>query len=44
VPIIVRLEGNNAEVAAKLLDESGLDLVTAKGLTDAAKKSVAVIQ
>jgi succinyl-CoA synthetase beta subunit len=44
IPIIVRLEGNNAEVAAKLLDESGLDMIVAKGLADAATKSVAAIQ
>jgi succinyl-CoA synthetase beta subunit len=41
VPIVVRLEGNNAEVAAKMLKESGLNLVVAGDLTDAAKKSVA---
>ncbi|MCA9425349.1 MAG: ADP-forming succinate--CoA ligase subunit beta [Candidatus Omnitrophica bacterium] len=38
VPLIVRLEGTNAEEAAKLLDESDLDFLVAKGLKDAAEK------
>jgi succinyl-CoA synthetase beta subunit len=44
VPVIVRLEGNNADIAIKLLDDSGLSLISAKGLTDAAQKAVAAIQ
>ncbi len=38
VPVIVRLEGTNADIAQKMLDESGLNLVSAKGLRDAAQK------
>ena len=38
LPVIVRLEGTNAEAAQKMLDESGLNLVSAKGLRDAAQK------
>ncbi len=38
VPIIVRLEGTNAEEAGKILQESGLNFLVAKGLADAAKK------
>ena len=38
LPVIVRLEGTNAPVAQKMLDESGLNLVSAKGLRDAANK------
>lgn len=41
VPIVVRLEGNNAEKGFALLEKSGLNLVTAHGLTEAAKKAVA---
>ena len=41
VPIVVRLEGNNAELGSKLLEESGLNIIAAKDLTDAAKKAVA---
>ncbi|MBM3163015.1 MAG: ADP-forming succinate--CoA ligase subunit beta [Chlorobi bacterium] len=38
LPVIVRLEGTNAEIAQKMLDESGLNLIAATGLHDAAAK------
>ncbi|HQF53678.1 MAG TPA: ADP-forming succinate--CoA ligase subunit beta [Fibrobacteria bacterium] len=38
VPIVVRLQGTNVEQGKKLLAESGLALITADGLDDAAKK------
>ncbi|ACD90975.1 MAG: ADP-forming succinate--CoA ligase subunit beta [Chlorobium limicola] len=38
LPVIVRLEGTNAEIAQKMLDESGLNLIAANGLHDAAAK------
>lgn len=41
VPVIVRLEGNNADVGAKKLAESGLNIIAANDLTEAAKKAVA---
>jgi succinyl-CoA synthetase beta subunit len=41
VPLVVRLEGTEVEEGKKILKESGIDLVTADGLTDAAKKVVA---
>ncbi len=40
VPVIVRLEGTNAEEGRRLLDESGLALITASDLDEAAKKAV----
>ena len=40
-PVVVRLEGTNVEAGRKLLAESGLDLIAADDLTDAAKKVVA---
>lgn len=40
VPVVVRLEGNNAELGAKLLAESGLNIIPASGLADAAQKIV----
>lgn len=40
VPVVVRLEGNNAELGAKILNESGLKLISADGLSDAAQKVV----
>ena len=41
VPFVDRLEGTNVELGKKLLDESGRKIITAVGLTDAAKKVVA---
>ncbi|HCS27898.1 MAG TPA: ADP-forming succinate--CoA ligase subunit beta, partial [Spongiibacteraceae bacterium] len=36
VPVVVRLEGNNADLGTKLLAESGLNIIAANGLTEAA--------
>ncbi len=44
VPVVVRLEGNNAEQGAKILRDSGLDLIPADGLADAAKKVVGTLK
>jgi succinyl-CoA synthetase beta subunit len=41
VPLVVRLEGTNVELGRKMLAESGLNITTAVGLTEAAKKVVA---
>lgn len=41
VPLVVRLEGTNAEVARKILKDSGLPIITAADLDEAAKKAVA---
>ncbi len=41
LPVVVRIEGTNAPQGRKLLAESGLDLIAATDLTDAAKKVVA---
>ncbi len=41
VPVVVRLEGTNAEQGLKMLAESGLDFITAQGFTEAAQKAVA---
>lgn len=43
VPVVVRLEGNNAELGAKILNDSDLNVIAADGLTDAAKKIVAAV-
>ena len=43
LPLVVRLEGNNVEAGKKTLKESGLSLISAEGLTDAAKKIVAAV-
>lgn len=41
VPVIVRLQGNNAEAGDKLLSESGLNIIADTDLASAAKKAVA---
>jgi len=41
VPVIARLEGTNVEKGRELLANSGLDIIAADGLTDAAKTAVA---
>lgn len=40
LPVVVRLEGNNAEIGATLLRESGLNITAASNFTDAAQKVV----
>ena len=42
VPVVVRLEGNNAEIGSDKLSESGLNIISASGLEDAAKLVVGV--
>ena len=37
VPVVVRLEGNNSELGSDKLSRSGLDIIIASGLEDAAK-------
>ncbi|MEW5249593.1 ADP-forming succinate--CoA ligase subunit beta [Microbulbifer discodermiae] len=40
IPVVVRLEGNNAELGSKVLSDSGLNIIAAKSLTDAAEQVV----
>lgn len=40
VPVVVRLEGNNADIGTQKLAESGLDIIAATSLSDAAKQVV----
>ncbi len=40
VPLIVRLEGTNVELGKKILAESGLPIISANGMADAAEKAV----
>ena len=44
LPVVVRLEGTEVEEGKKLLAQSGLALITADNLTDAAKKVVASVK
>jgi succinyl-CoA synthetase beta subunit len=43
VPLVVRLEGTNVELARKMLADSGKKIITGTNLTDAAQKAVAAI-
>ena len=40
VPLVVRLEGTNVELGKKILAESGLNIIAANDMADAAKKAV----
>jgi succinyl-CoA synthetase beta subunit len=44
VPVVVRIEGTNAEQGRKILAGSGLAIIAATDLTDAAKKVVAAVK
>jgi succinyl-CoA synthetase beta subunit len=44
VPLVVRLEGTNVEIGKKMLAESGLNIVSADGMADAAEKIVKAVQ
>ena len=43
IPVVVRLEGNNAQLGAEILNKSDLNVIAANSLTDAAKKIVAAV-
>ena len=43
VPVVVRLEGTNVDQGRELLASSGLDIIAADDLTEAAKKAAAVV-
>lgn len=43
VPLVVRLEGTNVEKGKQLLAESGLNIIAADGMADAAEKIVAAV-
>jgi len=44
VPIVIRMEGTNVEIGRKILNESGLKLIVAKTMKEAAQKVIASIQ
>lgn len=43
VPVVVRLEGNNADKGSQMLDNSDLNIISATNLTDAAQKVIAAV-
>ena len=42
VPMVVRIVGTNADIAAEILEESGADIVTAESLDEAVEQAVAL--
>jgi succinyl-CoA synthetase beta subunit len=44
VPVIVRLEGNRADIGSQKLADSGLNIIAATSLTEAAEKAVAAAE
>ena len=42
-PVVVRLEGTNVELGKQMLRDSGLSIISADGLTDAAQRAVAAV-
>jgi succinyl-CoA synthetase beta subunit len=44
VPLVVRLEGTNVELGKKIINESGLNVISADDLDDAAKKIVGAVK
>ena len=43
VPLVVRLQGTNSEIAKKIIDDSGLDVHSATGFQEAAEKVQSLI-
>ena len=41
VPLVVRLEGTNVDLGKKILAESGLPIISATNMADAARKAIA---
>ena len=44
VPVVVRMEGTNVEEGRRILSESGLNLITAVDLKDAANKVAEIVK
>ena len=44
IPVVVRLEGTNVDLGKKMLRMSGLNIISAENLTDAAKQAVSAVE
>ena len=44
IPVVVRLEGTNSDIAKNILEESGVDIISASTFLDAAQKSVNILK
>ena len=43
MPLVVRLEGTNVDLGKKILAESGLPIISAGNMADAAQKAVTAV-
>jgi len=43
IPVVVRLEGTNVALGKQMLRDSGLNIISAEGLTDAAQQAVQAV-
>ncbi|GIT65858.1 MAG: hypothetical protein Ct9H300mP24_2360 [Candidatus Neomarinimicrobiota bacterium] len=41
--VVVRLQGTNADLAKKILDDSGINIISAETINEAAKKAVEAV-
>ena len=44
IPLVVRMEGTNVELGRKILEESGLNIVTYKSMREAAQKIIELVK
>jgi succinyl-CoA synthetase beta subunit len=44
VPVVIRMEGTNVEKGREILQQSGLNLIVATDLNDAAQKIAAIVK
>lgn len=44
IPLVVRLEGTNVEIGKKILADSGIAIIPADNLDEAAQKAVAAVK
>lgn len=44
IPVVVRLEGTNVDLGKQMLQMSGLNIISAENLTDAAQQAVAAVK
>jgi succinyl-CoA synthetase beta subunit len=44
VPLVVRLEGTNADLGKEIINNSGLDVIAANDLSDGAEKIVKAVR
>jgi succinyl-CoA synthetase beta subunit len=44
IPLVVRMEGTNVELGRKILEESGLNILTYKSMREAAQKIIELVK